>query len=197
MNSRRPFLISGRDIGEQRRRDLFGDEILERPGIEETLAGAADLENVRGGGLRVERLQGGVVTRAGKREWRHQRARAHAGDDGIIRPLAAGAQAVEQSGAERTVRAAGRKNEPRSRLRRQRLVEVGFGIAPEARIRHAGNDGGCGIGGGIGNARRQLRQLRGRGRRRARRLRRLRGRGMLGAFRLRRGSCERQFARRQ
>ena len=42
-----PGLIGGGDVGEQLRRDLFGDQILERPGIDEALAGRADLENVR------------------------------------------------------------------------------------------------------------------------------------------------------
>ena len=70
-----------------------------------------------------------VIARAGKYERRHQRAGAHAGDDRIIRPVAGGAQAVEQAGAERAVGAAGGENEPGARLRRQRLLEVGRGSA--------------------------------------------------------------------
>ena len=85
-------LIAGGDVGEQLRGDLFGDEILERPGIDKTLAGRADFENIRRGDLGVGVLQGLIVFRAGKGERRHQRAGAHAGDDGIIRAVTGGAQ---------------------------------------------------------------------------------------------------------
>ncbi len=142
-----PGPVTGGDIGQQLRRDLLGDQVLQRPGIEKALAGRADFENVGRGDLGIGVLQGGVVFGAGKGERRHQRAGADPGDDRIIRPVAGGAQAVEETGAERAVGAAGREDEPRSRLRRQRLLEVGFGVGPEPGVRHAGN-GGCGFVGG-------------------------------------------------
>ena len=39
-------LMRGGDVGKKRRRDLFGDQLAQRPGVEETLARAADLENI-------------------------------------------------------------------------------------------------------------------------------------------------------
>ena len=148
--------IFGGDIGQQRRRDLFGDQILQRPGIDEAFAGAADLENVGRGDLGIGGLQGVVVARAGKGERRHQRAGAHAGDDGIIRPLAGGAQAVEQAGAEGAVGAAGREDEPRARLRRQRLLKSAVESAQNRASGMPGIDGGGIVGGGEWRARRQL-----------------------------------------
>ncbi len=85
--------MRGGDIGKKRRRDLLGDQVLQRPGVEEALAGAADLENIGGRGLGIDRLQRCVVARAGEDEWCHQCAGAHPGDDGIIRTFAGGAQA--------------------------------------------------------------------------------------------------------
>ena len=155
-NRRRPLLVRGGDIGEQRRRDLFGDQILQRPGIDKALAGRADLENIGRCQLGVGGAQCVVIARPGKDERRHQRAGAHAGDHRIVRPFAGFAQAVEQAGAERAVGAAARQREPGSGLRRQGGGEVRYRIRPEPRVRHAGNCRGNLVGGRERDARRQL-----------------------------------------
>ena len=152
-------LVGGGDIGEQGRRDLFGDQILERPGIDKTLAGATDLENVGRRDLGIGGAQCVVIARPGKDERRHQRAGAHAGDHRIIRPIAGLAQAVEQAGAECAIGAAARQREPRPGLRRQGGGKVRNRIRPKTRVRHAGNCRGNLIGGRERDARRQLFRL--------------------------------------
>ena len=156
----------GGDVRKQRGRDLFGDLIAQRPGIDEALAAAAGFENVGRGDLGIFVTQRFVVARARKYEWRHERAAAHAGDHRVIGSLAGRAQPREQARAERAVRAAAGEREPGARLRRQRILVVGLGIRPEPRVLHAGDGRGGVFGGSVGDARRRLFRVGGRGRRR-------------------------------
>ena len=73
---------------------------------------------------------------------REQRADAHAGDDAEVGPLAGLRPAGEQAGGERAVGAAARHREPRAVGRRQHLLEIGGGVAPDPHVRKSGNDRG-------------------------------------------------------
>ena len=88
MNSRRPAADAAAAMSANRSgviclaiRSFSGQESRK-------LSPVADLENVGRGDLGVGVAQRVVIARAGKHEGRHQRAGAHAGDDGIIRPFA-------------------------------------------------------------------------------------------------------------
>ena len=136
------LVVLGGDAGDEFGRHALFEQATQRPGVEEALVRRPVLEDVGAGdgGDGLAQLIVELGAEEGVR--REQRADAHAGDDGEVRPLAGLRPAGEQAGSERAVGAATRHRQPRPALGRQHLLEILGRVAPDPRVGESGNDRG-------------------------------------------------------